>query len=67
MKQVKVFKTNNKKMAIAQDKINSWIEQENINVESISIANGSMYSSRIGSVNLDEVEIFIVVLYEKES
>ncbi|MNJ90444.1 hypothetical protein D3C87_80410 [compost metagenome] len=67
LKKVKIFTTNNKRMIITQDKINEWIEQENINIESLSVTSGSMYSSRIGSVNLDEVEIFITILYSKES
>jgi hypothetical protein len=66
LKKIKIFTTSNKKMLTTQDKINEWIEQENIEVYELSVANGAMYSGKSGSLNFDEVEMFITVLYSKQ-
>lgn len=64
MKQVKVFTTSNKRILATQDKINEWVLQEKINIESISVTQGAIYKGSLGS-SFNEVEILITVLYSK--
>lgn len=64
MEQIKIFKTNNKSYVLTQDNINSWIEDEGVEVISISTSSGAAYKNERWS-SFDEVEIFIFVLYRK--
>lgn len=65
MQQIKIFKTNNKDIVNIQNKINCWIEDEELKVDSITTSTGASYKNNSDS-NFDEIEIFIIILYEKQ-
>lgn len=64
MQQIKIFKSNNKKILSTQNEINNWLEDEECEVHSINTVNGLEYKSNAFS-NFDEIEIFFIVLYSK--
>lgn len=65
MKQIEIFKTNNKEIQIAKGKINDWIQSEEIEVHSIEVVAGAEYKNQRMS-SFDEKEFFIIVLYSKK-
>lgn len=64
MRQIKVYRTNNKQIITTQNEINNWIEIEKIDVHSIEMTNGVQYKNNLRS-GFDEIEIFITILYSK--
>jgi hypothetical protein len=68
MNKIKIFKTNNHKMDKIDIVINSWAEENNVEILQIDMNNGREYSNNASKFNYtSELEIFIAVLYrEKE-
>lgn len=66
MKQIKIFETRNKNMKAIQHKINDWIDRENIDVHQIETTTGASYHSG-NKQYVEEVEIFIIVVYNVKS
>ncbi|MNV90710.1 hypothetical protein D3C71_1851200 [compost metagenome] len=67
MKKIKVFKTNNNNFLKTEREINTWIEEEKIDVHQISVANGYTLSSstQFGSLG-KEIEMFVTILYSED-
>ncbi|MNC06640.1 hypothetical protein D3C75_541580 [compost metagenome] len=64
MKKIKVFKTTNNEFLKTEKEINAWIEEDNVDIHQISIANGYTHATTTTFTSLSkEVEMFVTIIY----